>query len=513
VSETRIDLAHAPDFMIGDLHVRPSTRELARGDDRAIAEPRVMQVLVALHRAGGAVVSKDDLALSCWEGRVVGEDAINRVLSRLRKLTDGIAAGAFHVETVTRVGYRMIHKGHTGPPANSDAVTAQSGKPIARRAVLIGSGSLLIAGGTGYWFSEKRGEAPPPQAIALVQDAGNAMRYGTPEQVAGGIGMLQQATEVAPRWAVPWGMLALAYGQQAQQSPANARELLLNRAQSARQRALELDPANTDARVAGLFHNRGPRRLFVADADQRALLREVPDHIALNVARASFLMDVGRLREAIIHFEKALELDATSPQLGFTYASALSAVGRLDEADAAIDRAFERWPRHYGVWFSRYKLFIYSGRTREAMAMVADEGGRPVGIPQSNFDLCATECRALASQSARDIDAAVAAHQNAARVGVGFAQNAITFTSAVNRLDAAFELAAAYFFDRGFKMAEQRYFREQGLFTASRKRHTFFLFAPPVAAMRADQRFQAITRGTGLEDYWRDVGIMPDYRA
>lgn len=107
VEHLRIDLAHEPDFAIGSLSVHPSTRELSRFDARHVIEPRVMQVLVALYKADGAVVSKDDLALSCWEGRVVGEDAINRVISRLRRASEGIGQGAFLVQTVTRVGYRL----------------------------------------------------------------------------------------------------------------------------------------------------------------------------------------------------------------------------------------------------------------------------------------------------------------------------------------------------------------------------------------------------------------------
>ena len=57
----RIDLAHAADFTLGPLTVRPSTREVDRDGAIEVLEPRVMQVLVALARAGGAIVSRDDL--------------------------------------------------------------------------------------------------------------------------------------------------------------------------------------------------------------------------------------------------------------------------------------------------------------------------------------------------------------------------------------------------------------------------------------------------------------------
>ena len=78
--------------------------------ERSIVEPRVMQLLVALHRAEGAVVSKDDLAALCWEGRIVGEDAINRVVSRLRRVAEKQAGGQFRVETITKVGYRLLSR-------------------------------------------------------------------------------------------------------------------------------------------------------------------------------------------------------------------------------------------------------------------------------------------------------------------------------------------------------------------------------------------------------------------
>src|SRR5687768_16755320 len=74
-----IILAHEPPFRIGDAEIRPATREYVYNGHTSIGEPRVMQMLVALHRADGGVVSKDDLIGLCWEGRVVGEDAINRV--------------------------------------------------------------------------------------------------------------------------------------------------------------------------------------------------------------------------------------------------------------------------------------------------------------------------------------------------------------------------------------------------------------------------------------------------
>jgi DNA-binding winged helix-turn-helix (wHTH) protein/tetratricopeptide (TPR) repeat protein len=90
------------------MDVLPSTRTLRRAETTETLEPRVMQVLVALSGATGAVVSRDDLIISCWDGRIVGDNAIQRTISRLREIADGIGSGCFRLETVNKVGYRLI---------------------------------------------------------------------------------------------------------------------------------------------------------------------------------------------------------------------------------------------------------------------------------------------------------------------------------------------------------------------------------------------------------------------
>ncbi len=106
---TQIELAHASPFRLGAMVVEPALRQVAitAGDVEKL-EPRVMQVLVVLALANGGIVSRDDLVRQCWGGRIVGDDAINRVIGRLRKLADKHGDGAVHIETITKVGYRLI---------------------------------------------------------------------------------------------------------------------------------------------------------------------------------------------------------------------------------------------------------------------------------------------------------------------------------------------------------------------------------------------------------------------
>ena len=66
-----------------------------------------MQVLVALAHAHGEVRSRDDLIFCCWDGTIVGDDAINRVIGKIRHIALQEGAG-FKVETLPRIGYRLI---------------------------------------------------------------------------------------------------------------------------------------------------------------------------------------------------------------------------------------------------------------------------------------------------------------------------------------------------------------------------------------------------------------------
>jgi len=57
----RVELAREADFMLGGLRVRPVRCAIVGEGWQGTVEPRVMQVLVALARAKGEILSRDDL--------------------------------------------------------------------------------------------------------------------------------------------------------------------------------------------------------------------------------------------------------------------------------------------------------------------------------------------------------------------------------------------------------------------------------------------------------------------
>lgn len=162
-----VDLAHAAEFSLGHMRVRPSLREVETGGTVERIEPRVMQALVALAGADGAVVSRDELIARCWNGAVVSEDAINRVIGKLRKLSL-LYTDSFEIETIPRVGFRLKAAAVTSgaapaapksptlpeitdpitpfaPPPSRETALSNRGIPIFRALSLVGAAAVVAA--------------------------------------------------------------------------------------------------------------------------------------------------------------------------------------------------------------------------------------------------------------------------------------------------------------------------------------------------------------------------------
>lgn len=159
-------LAEEADFKLGEMEISPSGLEIRCREKREAVQPRVMQVLIALVRADGAVVSRDELIRQCWGGRIVSDDSINRCVVKIRQLAELGGAKAFEIETVPRIGYRLLQAAETSAPhtdaARSAAIDLASAtlreerhgrwrRVTALEAVLVATGAVVILGLWGLW--------------------------------------------------------------------------------------------------------------------------------------------------------------------------------------------------------------------------------------------------------------------------------------------------------------------------------------------------------------------------
>jgi DNA-binding winged helix-turn-helix (wHTH) protein/TolB-like protein len=151
-----VDLARTADFSLGAARIHPAVSEVAAGAHRIRLQPRMMQVLVALARADGEVVSRDDLIASCWGGLAVGDDAINRCIGRLRRLAEIEAPGAFMIETLPRIGYRLRRR-----PAMSTGEPATASRRWLTRWRLGGIALVVALAAVAAWFGARILVGPP----------------------------------------------------------------------------------------------------------------------------------------------------------------------------------------------------------------------------------------------------------------------------------------------------------------------------------------------------------------
>lgn len=521
MSETqRIDLAHEAEFRIGRITVRPPLRQLVRDDgEEEVVEPRVMQVLIALAQAGG-VVSRDELGARCWEGRIVGDDAINRVISRLRRSAQGIGEGSFRIETLTKVGYRLVRLEQDADAAQDvmpDAKEEQTRRlPLARRAMLAGGGLAVIGvGGFAAWrHFAPASDAPPADVAPLLEQARLVGRQGNADGYMQAVSLLRRVTQMRPDYANGWGLLAMHYAGAAGRMSPEMEPTMRTRAGEAAGRALKLDPGNAYARFALATLDPSPgnwRRDEVLARD--VLAGDERDAIAW-AWLAGVLTSVGRCREGADDFERVHALGQTDPSTSYARIVALWSAGRLDAADKAAAEAADLYPTQYAVWFTRFYLLLYTDRAADALVMSHNTQLRPAGYSDDNFAMIEQVAQAMLTRAPKDVEAAVAASLDWAHRGAGFAENGVQFCAALGDVDTAFRIADAYFFGRGFKTGENRFEPDQRLYTRqqAQARHTRFLFFPSTMAMRRDPRFEKLVRELGLARYWQQSGTLPDYR-
>jgi adenylate cyclase len=144
VAASPIDLARTDEFVLGGTRVRPSSCEICNTEMTLSLEPRVMQVLVYLARRGGETVTRDDLIAACWGGVVVGEDAIQRCIGRLRKAA--ASTGGFEIQTLNRLGYRLRElpaSGDMPPFPKAEAAPTLAGLDIPTPAIVPRVGERL----------------------------------------------------------------------------------------------------------------------------------------------------------------------------------------------------------------------------------------------------------------------------------------------------------------------------------------------------------------------------------
>lgn len=517
-------LAEEAALTLGTAQVEPAVRELRHRGTSLVLEPRVMQVLIVLGRQPGRVVSRDELIARCWDGRAVGDSAINRAISQLRQVAESLGDEAFGIDTIARVGYRLqlpvpappgLGPPHQLPPPPPPPLPVPA-LPAARtrRAWLGGAavGTALTA--AAAWGPALHRPVPAPavsvgdaEAAALRQRGELALRDGLIDRAAEAVNYLEAAARREPGQAAHWGLLALAYAAQRNFGSETALDPLAVAARAAAERAEALAPGQADAAVARLMIEPLFRNWHAVEQACAALLRRHPRHWLLHSLQGRVWADTGRWKQAAAALERALDIDPLLPGVRARHAQALWCTGQVGEAQRGFDAAIALWPRHWVVWHLALEFRMFTGRLGDAAALLAEHRPGPRERSLLPRELALRTLQALGDPVNRPMSAALATDIVAARrAGTLGSQAAVPILAALGRPDEAFALLQPFYFGGAVDG------REIAPPHAGAARVTHLLFLPPLAPLQPDSRFAALTRDLQLDSYWRLAQVGPDHR-
>ena len=139
--------------------IQPHLNRLLKDGVEIRLEPRIMQVLVCLVSARGEPVTRDELMQRVWGHEYVTEDALNRAVSRLRKVLAEELHADLAIEAIPKTGYRLwdnadaagsrspgLHAADPQAGAGSNA-----GRPVLWRRWIAILGAVVLAAAGLIW--------------------------------------------------------------------------------------------------------------------------------------------------------------------------------------------------------------------------------------------------------------------------------------------------------------------------------------------------------------------------
>lgn len=289
-------------------------RRLLRGTEAVRLSPKAYDVLVALVRQRGHLVTKGELLTRLWPGSFVEEGSLNVYVSALRKALGEDARRPAYIETVARSGYRFIAAVRCDPAGE---------RPSAPSAI-----------------------ARPVELYELVGRGRSHLLSGSYFELPAAVDAFRAAIEIDPTYAPAHAGLARARCVQATSRVVPHQEAFAE-AKASALRALAMDSASADAQVAlGTV-------LFLSEWDwaaaERSLQRALeinPDHTEALLQYGSLQEALGRLDDGLRCKQRALARDPRSPGVLVQIAISYWHQRKYDDTLVWAQRALDVDPKH-----------------------------------------------------------------------------------------------------------------------------------------------------------------------
>ncbi len=373
---------------IGDFTLDLDTSTLQGPPGESQLDPKDLSVLLHLLEHSPRVVTTDELLERSWPGTIVGDNALQQVITRLRKAFADDARSPTYIETQPRRGYRFMVPAGATVQIHSDATPPELTKKPIIPAVLFGV--LLLA--AFAWMSNDELITDQPVKVVAIFDLVDVSPGADHAWLAKGIAgeLRQQIGNFRDFETVPVSLLR----DRRISDLAGDVDIVVDGTVQARDGSIEVKLDAVDLQAEKSLWTLS----FPGESDDLVQLQK---HIATDVARVfnstvfttesiykpsapeayePFLKWVyhshgGRPDDATMHLERALDADPDWTigwlELGNLYvrlANFLNDYEYVEKARAALARAREIEPS-WGGWLEGNIVGFYDGDLRRAEAL------------------------------------------------------------------------------------------------------------------------------------------------
>jgi DNA-binding winged helix-turn-helix (wHTH) protein len=301
-------------FHFADCTLDVAERQLLRGATVVRLSPKAFDVLVALVRQPGHLITKDELLAHVWPESFVEEGILTVHVSALRKALGDDTRPPTYIETVARSGYRFI------APVTR---VASDDEPAATRAM-----------------------ARPVELYEFVGRGRSHLLSGSYFELPNALDAFRAAIDIDSTYAPAHAGLARVRCAQAALRAVPHQEAFAE-AKASALRALAMDSTSADAQVAlGTV-------LFLSEWDwtaaERSLCRALdinPDHTEALLQYGSLKEALGQLDEGLRYKQQALAGDSRSALVLVHIAMSYWNQRNYDETVVWAKRALEIDPKH-----------------------------------------------------------------------------------------------------------------------------------------------------------------------
>ena len=183
-----VSVSSAVEHTLEDWRVQPSLNRVLKDGVEVRLEPRVMLVFACLLAADGEPVTREAIMQKVWGHEFVTEHALNRTVSKLRRLITDEMHCETNIETLPKTGYRLARGARTGPASGA-------GKTRVWRRYLWLAAAAMIVAALGFGLLMWR----PAQDVAT-----DAHARLTPLTALGGMVILPAFSRDGSRVAFSW---------------------------------------------------------------------------------------------------------------------------------------------------------------------------------------------------------------------------------------------------------------------------------------------------------------------